>query len=504
MTRSSVKGSTLEVIVIAHKWTLESLAFADWTGNGRAANNETAVFDASQSYRISVVLPLFFSKGFWLKVIAKSKRYASLPVNYWVNAAKQNRGANRKCGSTSVSHGPASVGFLSSTVTTTTTTTLTLRPNLKLARCHYDEKIRCNGRNPVCSSCKRSGLACMSSAKHNDRSSKAGLNVPLERNFHDRDRQSVTEGGNSRDITEPSALEVGIETAQPERITHEIGLVSVTAGQDLRYVGPSSGYSFAKLLFANISRRNATRGQNGLIWLRIALQATSFALDRVYYLLLSRMLFNYLKTIGIMYSWYWQSPRLSLSRRLKLPLSAEGYCATAMGSFNKLRIEGSIEGLQCLLLLQVYEMNNPSMGLNLRYLNYQCLACVVDLELQRNVKARRNLSFLNQEMRTRILWVLYSLDRSLATIVGRPIGLRDEACELRLPVDIDDDGLLIPSPSSRPEHSPPTFLTNAIQLFKLSQLISEIKYITNSISHKSPVNTYPRIPDILKWQDDDS
>ncbi|CZT04258.1 uncharacterized protein RCO7_14770 [Rhynchosporium graminicola] len=157
---------------------------------------------------------------------------------------------------------------------------------------------------PRSRSCKRSGLACMSSAKHNDRSSKAYVaslqDILVERNFHDRDRQSVTEGGNSRDITEPSALEVGIETAQPERITHEIGLVSVTAGQDLRYVGPSSGYSFAKLLFANISRRNATRGQNGLIWLRIALQATSFALDPVHYLLLSRMLFNYLKTIGIM------------------------------------------------------------------------------------------------------------------------------------------------------------------------------------------------------------
>ncbi|XMA16891.1 hypothetical protein WAI453_009682 [Rhynchosporium graminicola] len=146
------------------------------------------------------------------------------------------------------------------------------------ARCQH-RKIRCNGRNPVCSSCKRSGLACMSSAKHNDRSSKAyvaSLQDILRSPKRDRRRQF------SRHYRAFCVR------------------VSVTAGQDLRYVGPSSGYSFAKLLFANISRRNATRGQNGLIWLRIALQATSFALDPVHYLLLSRMLFNYLKTIGIM------------------------------------------------------------------------------------------------------------------------------------------------------------------------------------------------------------
>ncbi|CZT52660.1 uncharacterized protein RSE6_14014 [Rhynchosporium secalis] len=251
---------SLEVIVIAHKWTLESLAFADWTGNGRAANNETAVFDAR-----------VVTAGLNLN---KTVSIVSLTEFQWTKA------------------GPAEQQESNPLVRGANTGRLGVMEETRYAR-HILL-------TPRSRSCKRSGLACMSSAKHNDRSSKAGLNVPLERNFHDRDRQSVTEGGNSRDITEPSALEVGIETAQPERITYEIGLVSVTAGQDLRYVGPSSGYSFAKLLFAKISRRNATRGQNGLIWLRIALQATSFALDRVHYLLLSRMLFNYLKTIGIM------------------------------------------------------------------------------------------------------------------------------------------------------------------------------------------------------------
>lgn len=69
-------------------------------------------------------------------------------------------------------------------------------------------------------------------------------------------------------------------------------------------------------------------------------------------------------------------------------------------------------------------------------------------------------------------------------------------------MDIDDDGLLSPLPSPRPEGSPPTSITNTIHLFKLAQLNSEIKYIANSISRKTPAYTYPQIPDVLQWQAD--
>src|ERR1700712_338649 len=46
-----------------------------------------------------------------------------------------------------------------------------------------------------------------------------------------------------------------VDEPHRENLAHEIGLVSVTAGQDLRYVGPSSGYSFAKLLLASAGQR---------------------------------------------------------------------------------------------------------------------------------------------------------------------------------------------------------------------------------------------------------
>jgi hypothetical protein len=124
-----------------------------------------------------------------------------------------------------------------------------------------------------------------------------------------------------------------------------------------------------------------------------------------------------------------------LSRRVKIPLSGEGFCTSALKYFDKFCIENSLKGLQSLLLLLMYTLNSSSLGLNVWYLNYQCIAALLDLGLQRDVRSVRSgktISLLDQELRTRTFWVIYDLDRSVATMMGRPIGLRDEACELRV------------------------------------------------------------------------
>lgn len=123
-----------------------------------------------------------------------------------------------------------------------------------------------------------------------------------------------------------------------------------------------------------------------------------------------------------------------LSRRFRIPLPAEGYYTAATQYFERACADGSLEGLQSLLLLMVYGLHNPSCDINVWSLNYQCLGSLIDLGLQRDVRASStfSISFLEQEMRTRIFWVVYSFDRTLGTMMGRPIGVRDEACELRV------------------------------------------------------------------------
>lgn len=121
-----------------------------------------------------------------------------------------------------------------------------------------------------------------------------------------------------------------------------------------------------------------------------------------------------------------------ISRLHRISLPADKYYTSAMTYFEKIQVEGSLQGLQCLLLLLIFAIHNPSVKLNTWYLNYHCIASVLDLGLQRNIRMESGLSRLEQEMRTRIFWVVFTLDRTIATMMGRPIGLRDEACELRV------------------------------------------------------------------------
>ncbi|CZR58163.1 uncharacterized protein PAC_08054 [Phialocephala subalpina] len=431
----------------------------------------------------------------------------------------------------------------------------------------------CDGRVPVCSSCSKAGVSCVDGGRQQEKYPRAyiaslqnriqWLESMLTQNCPDIDlekgpriiRDGTIQDGNPADTAETALdprgggthpdLAENIDPAitnesqqttddsQPDRLAHEIGLVSVTGGQDPRYIGPSSGYTFGRLITASIGLRNANHRQKSLqsntmisttafqvapsplpTGIENALQLSAAYWDNIHcqYPFLHRP--THIKLMEHAYTSSDPSPialfqvymvlaisSTILSRRLKLPIPAEGYCATAMTYFDRIQLEGSLEGLQCLLLLQIYGMNNPSMGFNLWYLNYQCIANVLDLGLQRDVRASKNLSFLTQEMRTRIFWVVYSIDRTLATIMGRPIGLRDEACELRMPADLDDDALFGFEASNLYESSP-TSNTMALHLIKLAQINSEIKYIANCISHKTPAHCYPQIPDIVAWQRD--
>ncbi|CAK7232876.1 hypothetical protein SCUCBS95973_008406 [Sporothrix curviconia] len=201
------------------------------------------------------------------------------------------------------------------------------------------------------------------------------------------------------------------------------------------------------------------------------------------------------------------------SRRLKARIPGELYCLSALQYFDRLNVENSLPGLQCLLLLLLCTMHCPNMRLNVWYLNYQCVASALDLGIQRNITTSSGLSFVEQEMRTRLFWVVLTLDRTIATMMGRPIGLRDEACDLRLPIDMDDDETTwygLPKTAQAVQEgeegaAPPppqrtTNLTFAIHLFKLARLNSEIKYVANSVVRSAPPYAYPPVADIHAWR----
>lgn len=281
-------------------------------------------------------------------------------------------------------------------------------------------------------------------------------------------RQNTVVMTSSQQDTTSVLIENPQQSRTESRQAHEIGLVSLSSGGQARYIGPSSGYFLANVVFSNAGRWSRPRG-NCSVDEPISLSAELFNTPAS---LPSRkddaieLSSKYFSSFHLPYPFLHEQSHMQrlermytgestakpdpsdafhvymvlaiaasdLSRRFRLRLPAEGYYTAATQYFECACADGSLESLQSQLLLMIYALHNPSCGVNIWSLNYQCLGSLIDLGLQRDVRTSSSfhISFLEQEMRTRIFWVVYSFDRTLGTMMGRPIGIRDEACELRV------------------------------------------------------------------------
>lgn len=261
-------------------------------------------------------------------------------------------------------------------------------------------------------------------------------------------------------------------------IAHEIGMIPLSAGVN-KYVGPSSGFSIAKLVLARADHAReyapATTGRDeetaesrcrsmfaigpsplpasrhkaaqlSLIYFQQVHPRYPFLHQQTHFRLLQEV---YDGCGGMPTAARFQVTMVLaisatiLSRRLRIPFSGEGLCAAAMEHADQVDFQSSVAGVQCLLLIAMFALHSPFLGVNPWYLNYQCLAAVLDLGLQQDLSIARPADPFEREMRTRVFWVVFSIDRIIATTLGRPVGLRDDACDLRVRE----------TPSSRPSYS---------------------------------------------------
>ncbi|KAK0388994.1 hypothetical protein NLU13_2571 [Sarocladium strictum] len=437
-------------------------------------------------------------------------------------------------------------------------------PRLKLAcaRCQR-RKIKCGGEIPSCKNCLNAGVACVDgeSARLRDlpRSYIGSLQSrvswlesivkercpdidlsegpPIEGHASPRESSTVDPAAArlSHDQTLPpiasNSDNRALQLGGPNALSHEIGLVSLGTNQDQRYIGPSSGFFLARVMLTKSTQKEneasyltrdtplptelveAVQGPLPLPGREMASRLVESYFDFIHpqYPLLHKptfmaMLDSAYNSAEVDHIVLFQVNMVLalgatvLSGRSKARIPGESYCLSAMEHFEHLNVENSLQGVQCLLLLFIFTIHNPYMRLNVWYLNYQCLAALLDIGLQRNITVQSGISLLEQEMRARVFWVVFTLDRTVATMMGRPIGIRDEACELRLP-DGYDDSVLSPT-SSVPVGEPPAGtspMAFSVHLFKLAKLNSEIKYVANSVVKGTPSYAYPAIIDIGDW-----
>jgi len=194
----------------------------------------------------------------------------------------------------------------------------------------------------------------------------------------------------------------------------------------------------------------------------------------------------------------------SLFGKLEVALEAGSYFASAMQYADMALYNVSLRTTQNHLLLAMYALFNPGSDLNIWFINYLLMATCIDLGFHRDVSSRqrdaqreRNGSTaLEDEIRKRVFWCCYALDRNVGTALGRPLGIRDEACDVELPLDIDDEALVNDNQS---RYSAPSPISSAIHLFRLAIITTDMKLHLYRVCQD--LNRIPWPTDLDAWRE---
>ncbi|GIJ87074.1 hypothetical protein Asppvi_005976 [Aspergillus pseudoviridinutans] len=150
----------------------------------------------------------------------------------------------------------------------------------------------------------------------------------------------------------------------------------------------------------------------------------------------------------------------------------------------------SVTSLQAILLLALQSLTEPA-AVNLWTLTHIAMSHCIDLGLHREPSvsdlpagARALLRF--------IFYTVYSLDRSVATIQGRPLGIRDETFDIRPPDESDVTEVMSLAGSDLiiklPMHQ---VLALSISRFRLDQHISQIKLLLYHLPTRNQSFVWP-------------
>ncbi|BFZ55086.1 hypothetical protein PYCC9005_002125 [Savitreella phatthalungensis] len=147
--------------------------------------------------------------------------------------------------------------------------------------------------------------------------------------------------------------------------------------------------------------------------------------------------------------------------------------------------------VQCMLLLVVYGLHHPDTVSIYRTSGLAMRICV-ELSLHREQNNRSQLTLLDRELRKRIFWSCYSLDRFVSLVLGRPCAIVDENVSCELPADVNDDCIL----EDRIQTLPPgviTEMTYSLAIIKLRRLMGRILGTLYCTQHRPNENLAPAV-----------
>ncbi|SOV04298.1 related to transcriptional activator Mut3p [Ustilago sp. UG-2017a] len=102
-------------------------------------------------------------------------------------------------------------------------------------------------------------------------------------------------------------------------------------------------------------------------------------------------------------------------------------------------------------------------------------------------KAYRGFSPYEQELRRRVFWGAFILDCIFSINMGRPLALKLSDCDVRLPLEMDDETLFqyeaggrIPTPPVRTASDKPIVMSGFVHMIKLNVIVQDVVHVLYS------------------------
>jgi hypothetical protein len=160
----------------------------------------------------------------------------------------------------------------------------------------------------------------------------------------------------------------------------------------------------------------------------------------------------------------------------------ENFFMTALQYISAARESHSVHNIEAMTLLVLYNLRSPSNS-GIWYMIGLAMRTCVDLGLHREAHYG-NVPPYEGQLRRRLFWTVYFLERVIAVSLGRPYSIADRDIDASLPLEIDDtvrdDGLIArtlavsPSPTFQASR-PSSNITLGVQCIRLKRLESHIQ-----------------------------
>lgn len=155
--------------------------------------------------------------------------------------------------------------------------------------------------------------------------------------------------------------------------------------------------------------------------------------------------------------------------------------------------EDSIQTIQGLLLIAQFAIHEHQ-SVNAWHAAGQAVRTAVDLGLHRRQVISPKKDLMTVEMRKRVFWATYALDRNVSITLGRPCAIRDEDIDLPLPQNLTDEMLLAGTLPMNTTLNTPLDVSTFIHIIKLRRIQSRIQTLFYSVDttelHSRGVDSY--------------